>query len=203
MNIGFEIKKMRKKLGLTQEELATKCNLSKNAIWNYENNKRNPTTYVLSKIAESLGISTYQLLGSDVTPVDFARLHNDVYLAENDSILDYPIDKEKFLSILSEKNLTINDVSEMAQVSLKRVQSVVDDDVPTLLRPHIQRIAESLNIDESDLILNSNGMSILDMNLRFSLERYLVEKGLDNESAIEKSNEIFSIINTMVEHSLK
>lgn len=64
MDIGNELKTLRKKLGLTQSELAKKCNLSKNSIWNYENNKRTPTIDVLRVIGEALGIDLGYLIAS-------------------------------------------------------------------------------------------------------------------------------------------
>lgn len=62
MDIGKEIKELRKKNGLSQMELAQKCNLSKNAIWNYENNKRVPSILTLKKIGEVLGVDLGYLL---------------------------------------------------------------------------------------------------------------------------------------------
>lgn len=62
MDIGKEIKTLRKKNGLSQTELAKRCNLSKNAIWNYENNKRNPSILTIKKIGEVLGVDLGYLL---------------------------------------------------------------------------------------------------------------------------------------------
>lgn len=39
MTLGEKIKFYRTKLNLSQEELAHKCKLSRNAIYNYENDK--------------------------------------------------------------------------------------------------------------------------------------------------------------------
>ena len=41
--VGEKIKKYRTLRNLSQQQLANKCGLSKNAIWNYENNQRTPT----------------------------------------------------------------------------------------------------------------------------------------------------------------
>lgn len=62
MDIGKELKELRKKNGLSQTELAQKCNLSKNAIWNYENNKRTPSILTIKKIGEVLGVDLGYLL---------------------------------------------------------------------------------------------------------------------------------------------
>jgi transcriptional regulator with XRE-family HTH domain len=62
MILGEKIKFYRNKLKLSQEELANKCNLSRNAIYNYENNKRAPTIATLLKIAENLDMPASDLL---------------------------------------------------------------------------------------------------------------------------------------------
>lgn len=67
MDIGENIKELRNKNNLTQEELATKTGLSKNAIWNYENNKRKPNIEILNKIANALGVPINYLVGSKKT----------------------------------------------------------------------------------------------------------------------------------------
>ena len=64
MVLGEKIKFHRNKLNLSQEDFGIKCNLSRNAIYNYENNKRTPTIATLIKIAESLNMSASDLLES-------------------------------------------------------------------------------------------------------------------------------------------
>lgn len=67
MNIGNNIKYYRKQKGLTQEQLASKCNISKNGLWNYENNKRKPNIEILTDIAMALDISMSDLLDTQET----------------------------------------------------------------------------------------------------------------------------------------
>lgn len=62
MTLGEKIKFNRNKLNLSQEDLANKCNLSRNAIYNYENNKRTPTISTLISIAEVLDIPPSDLI---------------------------------------------------------------------------------------------------------------------------------------------
>lgn len=62
MTLAEKIKFYRNKLNLSQEQLAQKCNLSRNAIYNYENNKRTPTVLTLMVIAENLNVSTADIL---------------------------------------------------------------------------------------------------------------------------------------------
>lgn len=94
MNIGNEIKKLRKEKGFTQSELAEKCNLSKNAIWNYENNKRNPTVNTLNKIGEALGIDLGYLIAKPLKMDEETaeKLHELGYASE--IMKNIKVDKE-------------------------------------------------------------------------------------------------------------
>lgn len=88
MNLGENIKKYRKEKGLTQTELAIKSNLSKNAIYNYENNKRVPNIDILNKIASALQIPINQLLGDNIEPVYIEGI--DLYIGyENKNTGEY------------------------------------------------------------------------------------------------------------------
>lgn len=53
LNLGKEIKTIRKKIGLTQEELARKVGTTKNYISKLENNKSNIELLTLKKIVEA------------------------------------------------------------------------------------------------------------------------------------------------------
>lgn len=66
MSIGNQIKFYRKKLHLSQEELAQKSGLSRNAIYNYENERRSPDIDTLKRIAETLGIKLSELIDGGV-----------------------------------------------------------------------------------------------------------------------------------------
>ena len=58
---------IRKKLGLTQQELAEKSGYSRNSIINWETGKRAPRTVDIEKLADVLGISVNDFLASDVS----------------------------------------------------------------------------------------------------------------------------------------
>ena len=54
MSVGQNIKKARKKAGMTQKELAQKLGLSFQSIAQWENDLRNPKVETLRKIANAL-----------------------------------------------------------------------------------------------------------------------------------------------------
>lgn len=64
MSLGEKIKKYRNEKGLTQDELSDLAEISKNALWNYENDKRSPTYEILLKLSKALNISIEKLVGS-------------------------------------------------------------------------------------------------------------------------------------------
>ena len=59
--IGENIKRVRGKKGMTQKELAEKCNLATITIRQYESGKREPKTETLYKIAKALDVYILEL----------------------------------------------------------------------------------------------------------------------------------------------
>ena len=55
MNLGKKIKQMRNRVGLTQEELADRCELTKGYISQLENNLNSPSIATLTDILSALG----------------------------------------------------------------------------------------------------------------------------------------------------
>lgn len=67
MSFGNNLKKIRQKHEMTQEELAKKINTSRSNIANYENDKNMPSIETLNNLSEVLNCSTDYLLGkSDI-----------------------------------------------------------------------------------------------------------------------------------------
>lgn len=68
MTIGENIKKYRKRAGLTQKELAKKCGLATGTIQQYELNKRQPRLEQINLIANILGVHPLVILGQISEP---------------------------------------------------------------------------------------------------------------------------------------
>ncbi|MBQ6876857.1 MAG: helix-turn-helix transcriptional regulator [Oscillospiraceae bacterium] len=62
-SIGENIKTARKKLNITQEDLATKLSVTRQAVSNWENGKTEPDIETLTKIAQIFDISIDKLVG--------------------------------------------------------------------------------------------------------------------------------------------
>lgn len=67
MDIGNNIKKIRKRKGMTQKELGNKCGIADSAIRRYELGGANPKRETLQKIANALDVSIYVLTGESKT----------------------------------------------------------------------------------------------------------------------------------------
>ncbi len=63
MDFGYNIKKERKKQGLTLEELASRSGVSKSMLSMIERGEKNPSIQVASQIAEGLEVTISYLLG--------------------------------------------------------------------------------------------------------------------------------------------
>ncbi|MCI9083666.1 MAG: helix-turn-helix domain-containing protein [Lachnospiraceae bacterium] len=62
MTIGEEIKRTRKKVGLSQKELGERLNVSQSMIAQYENGKRMPKIETLQKIADALEVELWEMV---------------------------------------------------------------------------------------------------------------------------------------------
>ena len=93
MILGQRIKFFREQLGLTQQQLAEKADISSKAIGRYENGNRVPSVKIAEGIATALGISVNELLYPDSlrvnVPIDIFNLN----LEELQAKLDIRSDK--------------------------------------------------------------------------------------------------------------
>lgn len=61
--IGVRIRTIRKKRGLTQEDMADRCDLHWTYIGGLERGERNPTLTTIKRIADGLKVDIHTLLG--------------------------------------------------------------------------------------------------------------------------------------------
>ena len=65
---------------ISQQDLATSLNVSQNAIYNWENGKREPSIEMLKKIAEYFEVSFDYLMGfEEIRPIKMHELFSGVY----------------------------------------------------------------------------------------------------------------------------
>ena len=61
INVGKQIQKIRELKGLSQQDLAAKCNFEKSNMSRLEAGKINPTLSTLEKVAKALDVSLVEL----------------------------------------------------------------------------------------------------------------------------------------------
>lgn len=81
MNIGNEIKKLRQKNGLTQEELADRCELSKGFISQIERDLASPSISTLSDLLQCLGTDLKNFFNS-AEDKEVVFKQDDVFIKE-------------------------------------------------------------------------------------------------------------------------
>ena len=62
MDFGKQIRQIRKDAKLTQEQMAAKLNVSRQAVSNWENNKNPPDLEMIITISRVFGLSLDQLM---------------------------------------------------------------------------------------------------------------------------------------------
>ncbi len=129
INIGNNVKKIRKDRGLTIDELSIKANVSKSMISEIERGIRNPSITTLWNIANSLKIPLNYLLKEDKTHTAAIYKMTDVDAIGDNGFNCYPLlsfDEDKRIEIYfneympkskTEKSAHYNGVEEYALIT--------------------------------------------------------------------------------------
>lgn len=83
MNIGEKLRSLRQKNGLTQKELADRCELSKGFISQLESNQTSPSLSTLEDILTTLGSSFHEFFSEEQGDDPVCR-KEDVFIKETD-----------------------------------------------------------------------------------------------------------------------
>lgn len=118
--IGKNLKYFRLSAGLSQEELAKKVGITKMAISNYENDKRDVDSKILIKLADALNTKATYLLVNDNYPLEITYGHFRKKKTVTESQQEFVKETIKrkigamneIISILGDNVLPINDVSK-------------------------------------------------------------------------------------------
>lgn len=104
MNIGNNIVVLRKKKGITQEELANELGVSAQAVSKWENNSSCPDVSLLTKIADYFGVSVDALLR-----------------AQEEDIVDLAEEKEDNVKPDDKKNIVIKIMQQNGKENVIKV----------------------------------------------------------------------------------
>ncbi|WP_237049356.1 helix-turn-helix domain-containing protein [Lentibacillus amyloliquefaciens] len=109
--VGPRIRELRREMGLKQEELAEKLNMSKSSIGMYERNERKPDYDTLQQIADFFGVSRPFLLGDSDQKKGYDDF--DSLAAIKEIVEDLEIEDLFFHNIDDLKNLSPEDVEDI------------------------------------------------------------------------------------------
>ena len=84
MNLGKKIKQMRNQKGLTQEELADRCELTKGYISQLENDLTSPSIATLVDILNVLGSNLNEFFSSDTVTEKIVFTKDDYFSKDNE-----------------------------------------------------------------------------------------------------------------------
>ena len=89
VNMGYNLKLLRKEKGLTQKQVADRIGLAISAVSSYESGSRYPSYDILIKLAHIFHVSTDYLLGiSDKRKIDVSGL-NDYEIELIEKLVDH------------------------------------------------------------------------------------------------------------------
>jgi transcriptional regulator with XRE-family HTH domain len=91
--LAENIKRYRKKLGITQPELAERADISTNFIGMIEQKRKFPSPELLDRIAKALNIETSELFVTSASPqAELRQLHKEI-LADLDRAIGEAVGK--------------------------------------------------------------------------------------------------------------
>lgn len=99
MNIGENIRRIRKEKGWTMKKLGEEIGISEQGIGNYERGDREPNIETIKKISEALDVPIQEIIGEDLSDVesDFIDSEVNILIKErefnHDTALSFAISK--------------------------------------------------------------------------------------------------------------
>ena len=106
MNIGLAIRSIRKKLGISQFELAEKCDISQTSLSQIESGIKRPSPRTLKKVCESLSVPESVIYIVAMQHDDIPSSKKNIYQVV------YPFIRNLTMQMVSSEH--INLVEEMA-----------------------------------------------------------------------------------------
>lgn len=181
MEIGLKIKKSRENFGLTQDELAEKLGVSKSALWNYENNKRDIPLDILIKCSNILNENFIEYA------LEFVNVSNSNKIKDDaNTNLDEEIEKKK--NTIKE---LIDDIEKLK--NLKKLHKETIEIQEELIKNQEEMLEiQRKNINDGKEILAENPVfmkELADKLFSYAKENNLIKVTSDAKINIEKEKE--------------
>jgi transcriptional regulator with XRE-family HTH domain len=164
VNIGYNLKKIRKDKGLTQDKLSEITKISIASIQRYELGKRQPNIQTVNKFAEALGVTINTLLKDE-----------NISLGEN-------IKKLRKNKGLSQKQLA--EILNLSEITIRRYEKC--SNIPTI--ETLDKIAIALDVPLNELLGTNATTNDIEKKIGTSLNEG------DKKKAANNFNELAEIL---------
>lgn len=178
IEIGQRIKKVRKELGLTQEEFANKLGLHRNTIKKYENGESIPSTKFLKLLEYEFGINPRWILkgeGEMFLPSNYEKRKEELYKIGFPKIKYIPIIGYVSAGIPEREEWKIMDWIAIPESSRGSFALIVDGTSMEPLIPKrsiiiVYEIFSPLELKDGDIVVAC-------IDGEYTLKRFFLEKG--------------------------
>ncbi len=178
MNLGEKILELRKKHGLSQEQLGEKINVTRQTISNWELGETSPNPEQLKLISKELNISIDDLLDNDIKSVIEKKVSNTEKLA------GLVLKALKMLGIMFALFLVIDIVSLI-------LFAYIEDNKDGLNTNETKEVELQCQIDESDYIITIESDGYFSCsNCTKDLQKELKDNYIDFSNIEKTSNDI-------------
>ncbi|MEO0160283.1 MAG: LexA family transcriptional regulator [candidate division WOR-3 bacterium] len=178
IEIGQRIKKVRKELGLTQEEFANKLGLHRNTIKKYENGESIPSTKFLKLLEYEFGINPRWILkgeGEMFLPSNYEKRKEELYKIGFPKIKYIPVIGYVSAGIPEREEWKIMDWIAFPESSRGSFALIVDGTSMEPLIPKrsiiiVYEIFSPLELKDGDIVVAC-------IDGEYTLKRFFLEKG--------------------------
>ena len=164
MNIGYNLRKIRKDKGLTQDKLSEITKISIASIQRYELGKRQPNIQTVNKFAEALGVTINTLLKDE-----------NISLGEN-------IKKLRKNKGLSQKQLA--EILNLSEITIRRYEKC--SNIPTIKT--LDKIAIALDVPLNELLGTNATTNDIEKKIGTSLNEG------DKKKVVNNFNELVEVL---------
>lgn len=164
VNIGDNIKEVRKSQKMRQQDLAEKCGFSNTTLSAYENNNKTPTLKTIANIAKQLGVSIERLYYGDenntfisAAPNEGRKIVNAIYFLWEQGVIwynngikseDYETRSINTLSVYLLVNKYSSAISRLiTHLDEFRMNKSTFSDPEGYLEMLLSSVAEEINVD--------------------------------------------------------
>ena len=180
MDLGEKIKEIRKKFGLTQEELAEKLNVSRQAVAKWEMGNGLPDTENLKSISKLFGTSIDCLLDNE-TEIPLMVLHQEINLKDygkgineqHKNLLNKNFDASWKIYILTFDNKTgsVEDIVDTLTFGFSSITNIISafKTIPYLVVKDDYKLF---------ITISKNSMDIKSLNSNINIKKF----NLDNKT---------------------